>query len=63
MKPKDKCPHCKVSLVGKPIPKKMRRDYAPPYYWRREIALYDRDLDRTVGFQCPDCGETWKREL
>jgi len=29
--------------------------------WGRAIGLYDRELDRTVAFKCPDCGETWPR--
>jgi hypothetical protein len=27
------------------------------------IALYDRDLDCTVGYKCKACGHTWKRPL
>ena len=29
--------------------------------WKREIAIYDRDLDRTVAYRCPDCGHEWNR--
>lgn len=28
----------------------------------RVIGIYDRDRDRTVAWQCPDCGERWERE-
>jgi hypothetical protein len=39
------CPHCKADLrnhVG-----------GPPF--KREIGIYSREADRTVGFTCPDC--------
>lgn len=29
--------------------------------WGREIGIYDREKDRTVEYQCPDCGHTWPR--
>jgi hypothetical protein len=39
------CPHCKADL----------RDHknGPPF--KREIAFYNRDRDRTEYFICPDC--------
>lgn len=39
------CPHCSTDL----------RDYesGPPF--KREIAIYSRELDRTTHFECPDC--------
>ena len=30
--------------------------------WGRAIALYCMDRDRTIGYRCPDCNETWERE-
>lgn len=43
------CPHCDADL----------RDHAngPPF--KREIGQYDRSLDRTVAWVCPDCKEQW----
>ena len=32
-------------------------------YFYRDIAIYDSDLDRTVGYKCPDCGKTWERDF
>jgi len=29
--------------------------------WGREIGIYDFDKDRTVAWQCPDCGNKWDR--
>lgn len=60
MMEKDNCPHCGVSLWGDEIPEKDREHYSPPYRWRREIGIYDRDKDRTVEFECPDCHKRWR---
>lgn len=29
--------------------------------WRREIAQYSLEEDRTVAFRCPDCNHRWPR--
>ena len=29
--------------------------------WGRAVALYCMDRDRTIGYRCPDCNETWER--
>lgn len=29
--------------------------------WGREIAIYDREKDRTVAYVCPDCDHQWGR--
>ncbi len=46
-----KCPNCSTDL----------RDHAvgPPF--KREISVYSRELDRTIHFKCPDCGEVIPR--
>lgn len=65
MKPLSKmrnCPHCGTSWVDKPIPKEYRHNYSPPYFYSRLIALYDRDLDRTVRYLCPDCNYQFERQ-
>lgn len=57
------CPHCHASLIGEPIPEEQRQSgcYGNSTHWRREIAIYDRGKDRTVAFECPDCGKRWER--
>lgn len=60
--PLDKCPRCNADFDGGPIPEEHRHLYHPPYRWNRRIGLYDRDLDRTIGYRCPDCGFEWPRE-
>lgn len=47
-----KCPLCKSNLKD--------LDHGPPF--KREIGMYDRDLDRTVAYKCPDCQGTWPRK-
>lgn len=29
--------------------------------WGRQLGIYDRDLDRTVAYRCPDCKHEWSR--
>lgn len=52
------CPHCGVSLLGDKIPQDISKHYSGTH-WKREIGIYDRDLDRTVAYRCPDCGKEW----
>ncbi len=54
------CPHCNASLIGELIPEEQRFMFNHTTHFRREIAIYDRDLDRTVAWQCPDCGGRWR---
>jgi hypothetical protein len=42
----DNCPACKANLIGEPIAN------SPGINCRREIAVYDLDLDRTVARRC-----------
>ena len=46
------CPHCGSNLRDK--------KNGPPF--KREIGQYSQSLDRTVGYQCPDCKEGWPRK-
>jgi len=55
------CPECNTNWVDKPIPKEYRENYSPPYFFSRVIALYDRDLDRTTRYVCPDCKHEFPR--
>lgn len=50
------CPHCGASMDGGPIPEDSRHLYGPPYRWSRAIGIYSVERDRTVRFECPDCG-------
>lgn len=52
-----KCPHCKTNLLAEPIPKDDLKHYGGSKYFKREIAFYDREQDRTVYHKCPDCKE------
>lgn len=45
------CPNCNADLRD--------HEHGPP--GKRELAIYDRELDRTVAFRCPDCGHEWSR--
>jgi ribosomal protein L37AE/L43A len=56
----DVCPFCKSNLQGKPIPKEWQQDYGATHF-SRIIAIYDRDKDRTVKYECPDCHKQWDR--
>ncbi len=58
---KDNCPACGASLVGDPIPEDAREHHGGATHYRREIGIYDRSLDRTVAYRCPDCGHEWRR--
>lgn len=71
------CPNCKSNLEGGLIyetflalhgdPEKARMDAAmygateTTGRWGREKSVYDVDLDRTVGWSCPDCNHEWER--
>lgn len=55
------CPKCAADFDGGTVPEEHREQYSPPYRWSRRISIYDRALDRTVAFQCPDCGHQWSR--
>lgn len=58
----DNCPHCGVTLIGSPIPEDLKATgaYGDKTHWRREIGIYSRETDRTVSYQCPDCGKGWQ---
>jgi hypothetical protein len=51
----DTCPSCKTSLIGEEVPGQ------PGLRYRLEVALYDPDRDRTVGWRCVACGFEWAR--
>lgn len=51
----DNCPNCGVTWIDEPIPMDIRHSYGSRTHFRREIAIYDRDLDCTIAWECPDC--------
>lgn len=69
------CPHCNADLNGGSIWQafmdktgdEAEADRIAQFFgatrttgqWGRQIALYDRETDRTLGIKCPDCGQTW----
>lgn len=49
------CPHCKVSLLGDPIPDEHLEYYAGSYF-KREIRVEDPEkYDGIWYYFCPDC--------
>jgi DNA-directed RNA polymerase subunit RPC12/RpoP len=46
------CPECKHHLFYEVNGK----------WYSRVIGLYDRGLDRTVSWRCPDCNHEWERK-
>lgn len=59
--PGDHCPFCKACLAGDPIPEESRAKgyYGNKTHFSRKISIYDREQDRTIRFQCPDCNISW----
>lgn len=57
----EKCPECGTNWVDKLIPQQYWEHYSPPYFYSRVIACYDRDLDQTAYFLCPDCNHRFDR--
>ena len=71
------CPNCKTDLAGELVYETFLAKYgdekkalktAAMYgatktegRWGRQIGLYDRELDRTRAYRCPDCGHEWAR--
>jgi len=56
----ERCPHCGVNLEGDPIPAESQHHYGATHF-SRVIGLYDRGLDRTTAWRCPDCNGEWPR--
>ena len=57
----DICPKCGADFTGEPIPEISREHYGDATHFSRKVAIYSRDEDRTVAYQCPDCGAEWPR--
>jgi len=54
------CDRCGADFQGEPIPEKSQHLFGATHF-SRKIGIYDLVKDRTVEYQCPDCGHTWKR--
>lgn len=55
------CPKCGADWQGDPIPETHREHFGGATHFRRVLARYDRELARTVEFQCPDCEAVFPR--
>ena len=55
------CPECQTDLQGEAIPEEDQELFGGSTHFMRQIAIYDRDLDCTVGYKCPDGGHCWPR--
>ena len=53
------CRKCRADLRGNVIPKKDREAFGGRTHFDRTIGIYDMAQDRTVRYQCPDCGFRW----
>lgn len=59
------CAKCNADWQAEAIPAEYiaKGYYAPgSTHYSRRIAQYSMELDRTVGWKCPDCGDTVGRE-
>lgn len=56
------CPHCTVSLQGKPIPESQREFYGDATHYSRTVGVEIRGVyDGILLWQCPDCHGRWPR--
>ena len=58
----DTFPNCHANLQGDEIPEDAREHYGGKTHYRRTIAIYNAQEDRTVAWRCPDCGHEWERK-
>lgn len=56
------CPSCGSSWIAGEIPEKDRHHFGNKTHFSHRIAIYDRDLDRTVSYMCPFCKEEFPRD-
>lgn len=62
------CPECQADWHAQEIPTEyLEKGYYGAWdgvtrrYYSRIIGMYDRELDRTTSYMCPDCGKEWPR--
>ena len=53
------CPYCKADLRGIPMSEESKKDHDPPYYWNRQLLIFDHVKNKTVAFECPECTRRW----
>jgi hypothetical protein len=56
------CPKCQSNWQDKPISEESRWMFGNSKWFSRVIGIYSRNRDRTIAWQCPDCGACWDRE-
>lgn len=70
------CPHCNVDLRKESIyeyflnryegdikkARKVASEYGGDGYFYNIISIYDRNRDKTVGYRCLNCSQSWERE-
>lgn len=56
------CPKCGSLWHEKRIPEESRHHFGNARFFSRVLGIYDRDRDRTVAYQCPDCKTFWDRD-
>jgi uncharacterized C2H2 Zn-finger protein len=56
------CPKCESLWHEKRIPEGQRALYGDAKFFSRVMGIYDRNRDRTIAYQCPDCHACWDRE-
>jgi len=57
----ESCPKCEANWQDKPIPKESQWLFGNSKWFSRVIGIYSRNQDRTIAWQCPDCGTCWDR--
>lgn len=53
------CPFCSADFKGWDIPQESWHLYGARC-GSRKIGIYSRELDRTIGYRCPDCKTDWQ---
>jgi hypothetical protein len=58
----ESCPKCEKSWQGDLIPEKSRSLFGDRKWFSRVIGISSMQQDRTIAWQCPDCGACWDRD-
>lgn len=56
----ENCPNCDAQFQGAPIPEEQQHLFNATHFSRKR-GIYDMGKDRTVEWECPDCGHRWSR--
>lgn len=57
----ENCPSCGHNFDAGSIPVETWHYYSPPFRWSSKMAIYSRELDRTIAWRCQKCGHEWER--